>query len=86
MNSEIPEDIDILINNEKRALVEECFLEVWTELTEEGIDPAVIAEIFVEAALKRLVREKGNEHASRLLAHFRELDEMGFLPPTRTLQ
>ena len=86
MKKEVSQDIDTLIENEKRALVEECFREVWAELTEEAIDPALIAETFIESALKRLVVERGNEQASKLLAHFRELDEMGFLPSTRTLQ
>ncbi|MEM9279851.1 MAG: hypothetical protein AAGA76_14885, partial [Pseudomonadota bacterium] len=68
MKSEVPEDIDALIENEKRSLVEECFREVWTELTDEGIDPSVVAEVFVESALKRLVSERGDEQASKLLA------------------
>lgn len=86
MKSNTNDNIDELIEKEKRALALECFREVWSELSEEGIDSAVIAEVFVESALKQLVLEKGNQRASELLAHFRELDEMGFLPSTRTLQ
>ena len=86
MKSNTTENIDDLIEKEKRALAEECFREVWSELFDEGVDSAVIAEVFVESALKQLVIERGNERASKLLAHFRELDEMGFLPSSRTLQ
>lgn len=86
MKSNTNDNIDELIEKEKRALALECFREVWSELSEEGIDSAVIAEVFVESALKQLVLERGNQRASELLAHFRELDEMGFLPSTRTLQ
>lgn len=86
MKSQTADDIDTLIENEKRALAEECFREVWNELTDEGIDANIIAEVFVEAALKRLVDERGNDQASKLISHFKELDEMGFLPSNRTIQ
>ncbi|MEM7215861.1 MAG: hypothetical protein AAF423_09980 [Pseudomonadota bacterium] len=86
MKSDLPEDLDTLIEREKRALAEECCQEVWTELLDEGIDPSLIAEIFMESALKCLVRERGNDQATRLIAHFREMDERGLLPTIRTLQ
>ncbi len=86
MKTDIGEDLDTLIENEKRALIEQCFREVWAELTDEDIEPGLVAEVFAEATLKRLAKERGGEKASKLIAHLIELDEMGFLPPERTLQ
>ncbi len=75
-----------LIANEKRELVRECFREVWEELSLEDIEPDMIAEVFIDSALKRLISERGGQEASKLIAHFKELDEIGFLPGRHTLQ
>lgn len=75
-----------LIENEKRELVRECFLETWEELSLEGIDPEIIAEIFIDAALKRLISQGGGQEASNLITHFKQLDETGFLAGRHTLQ
>ena len=58
MSTNIADDLDTLIEKEKRALIEECFHEVWTELTDEDIDPGLIAEVFAEAVLKRVTAER----------------------------
>ena len=84
--SDIPENLDELIAREKRALIREYFEDVWTELKNEGLETPVIVETFVEAALDRLANESGSEEASRLIAHIKNLEEMGFLPADRTIQ
>jgi len=86
MKTYLADDLDTLIENEKRALIEECFHEVWTELVEEDIDAGLVAEVFAEAVLKRLTVERGSQQASKVIAHLNELDQMGFLPLVRTLQ
>ena len=78
--------LERLIENEKRELVRECFRETWEELRLEDIEPDMIAEIFVDAALKRLISERGGPEASKLIAHFMELDEIGFLSERHTIQ
>lgn len=78
--------LEDLIENEKRALVRECFSEVWEELRLEDIEPKAIAEIFIDAALKRLIDERGDKEATRLIAHFKELNDVGFLTQTHSLQ
>ena len=75
-----------LIENEKRELVRERFHETWEELGLEDIEPDMIAEIFIDAALKRLISERGGKEASKLIAHFKELDEIGFLSERHTIQ
>jgi len=86
VRSEICTDLDKLIEDEKRALVRECFSDVWEELSEEGVEIGMVAEVFIESALKKLVSERGNKEASKLIAHFKQMDEMGFLPERHTLQ
>ena len=79
-------DLSSLIENEKRALARECFFEMWEELSEEELEPEIIAEECVEAALKRLVAERGHQVVSQLISHFKQLDEMGLIPEKRSLQ
>ena len=75
-----------LIENEKRELVRECFRETWEELRLEDIEPDLIAENFIDAALKQLICERGGQNATRLIAHFKELDEIGVLSERHTIQ
>lgn len=79
-------DLSELIEQEKRALARECFNEMWDELTDEHLGPEMIAEECVEAALQRLVAERGEHVATKLISHFKQLDEMGLLPENRSLQ
>ncbi|MEM7067804.1 MAG: hypothetical protein AAF478_02890 [Pseudomonadota bacterium] len=80
------EDLDLLIENEKRSLIEEYFTDAWNELSEEGIDPKLVAEVFTEFTLRNLAKERDGASVSALLSHLNELDQMGFLPAGRTLQ
>ena len=76
----------MLIENEKRSITEQYFHDAWSELTDHDFEPDMIAEVFIEIALKQLVAERGYERASKLLSHLNELDKMGILPNNRTLQ
>ena len=80
------ENLDRLIEKEKRTLTETYCLEVWEELADEGIDPVFIAEIAIQSSLQQLIESRGSAEASRLLDHFRELDAMGLISLRQTLQ
>jgi hypothetical protein len=84
--SRIPKNLDDLIEKEKRSLAGEYFEEAWMEMREDGLSARLIAEVYIDLALKKLVVENGDAEASKLLAHFRKLDEMGFIPASHTLQ
>jgi len=82
----IAENIDDLIEKEKKALAKEYFDDIWSDIQAEDLGTDLIVEVFVHQALERLASEKGVEQVSRLIAYFKNLDEMGILPAERTLQ
>jgi len=84
--SNIPKNLDELIEQEKRSLAAEYFEEAWLEMRDDGLNAKLIAEVFMDLALKKLINEKGDQEASRMIAHFKELDDMGFIPANRTIQ
>lgn len=85
-NLSISENIDDLIEKEKKALAKEYFDDIWSDIQAESLDTELIAEVFVQQTLERLANEKGMEEASRLIAYFKNMDELGILPSQRTLQ
>ncbi len=84
--SDIPENLDDLIDQEKRALAKEYFSDIWTDIQVENLGTKLIVEVFVQEAIERLANENGTEEASRLITHFKHMDELGILPVQRTLQ
>lgn len=86
ITSKIDSDLSLLIENEKRELARGYLLEMWEELREEGLEPELLATEFVESTLKRLAAECGGPEATRLISRVTQLDEMGLLPETRSIQ
>ena len=84
--SNIPDNLDDLIDQEKRALAKEYFSDIWSDIQAENLGTELIVEVFIQEAIERLANEKGMEEASRLITHFKNLDELGILPLQRTLQ
>jgi len=80
------ENLDDLIEKEKKALAKEYFKDIWSDIQVEDLGTDLVVEVFVHEALERLASEKGVEQVTRLIAHFKNLDEMGILPAERTLQ
>ena len=81
-----PVNIDDLIAKEKRSLVGEYFEEVWTEIMEDGVEESVVVEKFIECGLTKILELHGAEEVTRIIGHFKNLDDMGALPTGRTLQ
>lgn len=84
--NKIPDNLDDLIDQEKRALAKEYFSDIWTDIQAENLGTDLIVEVFIQEAIERLANEKGMEQASKLISHFKNLDELGVLPLQRTLQ
>lgn len=82
----IPDNLDDLIDQEKRALAKEYFSDIWTDIQAENLGTHLIVEVFIQEAIERLAFEKGMDEASKLITHFKNLDELGILPLQRTLQ
>ncbi len=82
----IPDNLDDLIDQEKRALAKEYFSDIWSDIQAENLGTELIVEVFIQEAIERLANEKGMEEASKLITHFKNLDELGILPLQRTLQ
>ena len=82
----IPENLDDMIDREKRALVKEYFSDIWSDIQAEDLGTDLIVEVFIQEAIEKLANEKGTEEVSRLISHFKNLDELGILPVQRTLQ
>ena len=82
----IPENIDELIEKEKRSLAGEYFEEAWQGMQQDGLSADIVAEVYIDLALKKLISEKGGSEASKLIAHFKQMDDMGFIPATGTIQ
>ncbi len=85
-STNIPENLDDLIEKEKKALAREYFCDIWADIQAEDLGTDLIVEVFVQEAIERLVTERGSEEASRLITHFKNLDELGILSLPRTLQ
>lgn len=81
-----PYDLKTQIADEKKAIIQQMFLDLWEEAGEQGIEPELIAEILVEASIRELVTKYGDGEADRMLAHLRKLDEHGAFLPQITLQ
>lgn len=84
--STIPENIEDLIDQEKKALAKEYFSDIWSDIQAENLGTELIVEVFIQEAIERLANEKGLEQASKLISHFKNMDELGTLPVQRTLQ
>lgn len=82
----IPDNLDDLIEQEKRALAKEYFSDIWADIQAENLGTELIVEVFIQEAIERLANEKGMDEASKLITHFKNLDELGVLPIQRTLQ
>lgn len=79
------DDLKTLIEREKRNLADEYFNEIWEAALEDGIDGNIMAEALLQGSLSKLSEDNCVE-ASRLINHYKEMDEMGLLRGTRTIQ
>ena len=84
--TENSKEIDELIEEQQRELARQYFAEIWENAVADGIDTEIVAEVIIERSLHEIARHQGNNAASRLISHFNELDKLGFLPVSQTLQ
>ena len=80
------DDLDRLLREEKQRVALEFFEDAWQAALDEGIEPAILAETAVEAALTGLDREEGQSSVARLVAALGERCENGAFIADRVLQ
>ena len=79
-------DLQSFIDKEMRALAGEYFEELWEEIEEANLDVDVIGEVMIGRILGKIAISKGEDSASKVVAHFAQLNEMGVLAGDRVLQ
>lgn len=80
------DDLQSLITDEKKAVIQQMFFDLWEEAYEQEIDAELVAEILIEGSIRELVAKNGENETSRVLTKLRELDEQGAFLPRITLQ
>lgn len=81
-----PYDLKSQIEDEKKAIIQQMFFDLWEDADEQGIEPELVAEILFESALRELVTKNGDGETERMLTRLRQLDEHGAFLPRFTLQ
>lgn len=79
-------DLKAQIAEEKKAIIQQMFADLWDEANEQGIEPELIAEILVENSIRELVTKYGDGETGRMLTRLQKLDEHGAFLPQITLQ
>ena len=80
------DDLQSLIADEKKAVIQQMFFDLWEEAYEQGIEAEVVAEILVEGSIRELVAKNGEDESSRILTDLGKLEEQGAFLPRITLQ
>lgn len=81
-----PDEIDDLIVQEKFQAALSVQHDAWAESSADGIEPEIIADAALSAALGEIVGLLGEEHAEALLDDMRQRILAGEFSPGRTLQ
>jgi len=80
------DNLDAMILEEKKRVALEFFNEAWSNATDEGIEPSILAESAVYSALSLLVKAEGEDSVSGILATLPKRHECGHFLPDRSLQ
>lgn len=80
------DDLQMLIEEEKRALARAYAIEGWESGIEEGIDPDMLARNMVRAILEAAEAETGGMTAGRIIAEMQEAEHAGDFLRHRTVQ
>ena len=80
------EELDALIEEEKKRVALEYFQEAWSSAVQEGIEPNILAESAVFAAFSQLGAAEGDEVVGDFISGLPALHESGFFLLDRKLQ
>jgi hypothetical protein len=86
MSFESTENLDQLIEREKRLVAEEYFQEMWDAAIADGIDMEIIARTIILGTLTELSRRGSDEAAIGLLGEMDDLVVSGDFLPAKTIQ
>lgn len=80
------DQIDELILEEKKSIAIEYFQNAWEAASEEGLEPHLMAETFVQQALLSLVNADGDAAANSVIDGIRAMEVNGEFLLNKTIQ
>lgn len=80
------DQLDVLIEEEKKRVAEQFFTEAWDRSIEEGIEPYLLAETALHSALLFLSEAAGEEQVKGLVEELAHRHECGHFHHDRVLQ
>lgn len=80
------EELDALIEEEKKRVALEYFQEAWSSAIQEGIEPQILAESAVYAALSQLGEAEGDDKVGEFISDLPSHHESGQFMLHRKLQ
>lgn len=86
MQLESTDQLDRLINEEKRRVALEFFQDAWNSAVEEGIEPSILAESALLTAFTQLHTSDGEEPVRALLQTLPDRLESGHFDAQRVIQ
>jgi hypothetical protein len=79
-------EMDEIIEREKRIAALEFHSEAWADGAMEGIEPSILADAAIATALEETIREQGEDAALTLVESLRDRILCGEFTPNRTVQ
>ena len=79
-------EMDEIVEREKRMAALEVHSEAWADGAMEGIDADILADAAIATALEETIRELGEDAAIQLVETLRDRILAGEFSPSRTLQ
>lgn len=86
MHQQTTDNLDAMIQEEKKRVAMEFFGEAWSSALNEGIEASILAESALFTALTRLTEADGEHLVSLLIDDLPKRMESGHFLPNRSLQ
>ena len=80
------DELDALIEEEKKRVAQEYFQDAWSSAVQEGIEPAILAESAIFAIMRQLGETEGDAAVSELIDALPDLQECGQFLTDKKLQ
>lgn len=86
MDTDERQELDRLILEEKRLVARDILASAWEDGIEAGIEPDLLAESLIHAAIEELVRRCGAPESEKLVQRLVQMEDEGRFTTARTLQ
>ena len=80
------EELDRSIECEQMRVTAEIFADAWDEVTAEGIEPGMVAEVAAHALFARVFMQAGESRAESLIAEITDAIRHGHYLPETSIQ